>query len=105
MAISTVDWHQKNKDLGTRQQLRSNKLFIEPEDAKDLVEDSKLTLYKWGNSRVTKLEKNDNGDTSKVWLKLTPEDQDFKKTKIAHWVSAKDGDVSAILIDCNIITI
>ena len=90
----TVDWHPKNKELGTRQQLRSSKLYIEPEDATGLELDTKLTLYKWGNTRVTKIEKNDKGEITKINLKLTPEDQDFKKTKIAHWVSAKEGDVS-----------
>eukprot|EP00340_Litonotus_pictus_P012372 CAMPEP_0170535766 /NCGR_PEP_ID=MMETSP0209-20121228/101779_1 /TAXON_ID=665100 ORGANISM="Litonotus pictus, Strain P1" /NCGR_SAMPLE_ID=MMETSP0209 /ASSEMBLY_ACC=CAM_ASM_000301 /LENGTH=719 /DNA_ID=CAMNT_0010837065 /DNA_START=26 /DNA_END=2186 /DNA_ORIENTATION=+ len=87
-----VDWHPKNKELGQREQIRRANLFIEPEDAKDLVEGMKLTLYKWGNSRVTKVEKNDNDEIKKVFLRLTPEDQDFKKTKIAHWVSAKPED-------------
>jgi len=94
MANTIVDWHPKNKEIGQRTQIRSNKLFMEPEDAKDLVDDMKLTLYKWGNSRVTKLDRNENGEITKVYLKVTPEDLDFKKTKVAHWVSANEGDVS-----------
>lgn len=93
-SIVQVDWHQKNIELGKRDQIRSKKLFIEPEDAADLTEGAKLTLYKWGNTRVSKIEKNDKDEIVKVVLKLTPEDQDFKKTKVAHWVSAKEGDVS-----------
>lgn len=89
-----VEWHPKNKEYGSRKQFRSNHLLIEKEDGKDLVEDMKLTLYKWGNSRVTKLDKNDKGEIVKAYLKLTPEDQDFKKTKVAHWISSKEGHVS-----------
>lgn len=84
----------KIRNIGTRIQLRSNKLFIEVEDAKDLAIDMKLTLYKWGNSKVTHIEKNDSGEIIKINLRLTPEDQDFKKTKVAHWVSAKEEHVS-----------
>lgn len=86
-----VDWHPKNKELGVRKQFRSNRLLIETEDSKDLEIDTKLTLYKWGNSRITKLEKDENGQLKKIHLRLTPEDQDFKKTKVAHWISNKEG--------------
>lgn len=98
-SIVKVDWHQKNTELGQREQRRYHKLYMEPEDAKDLAVDMKFTLYKWGNTRVTKLEKNDNGDITKVFVKLTPEDKDFKKTKLAHWVSAKEGDVSDFMFN------
>ena len=52
-----VDWHQKNKELGKRIQKRYNKLVIEKEDANLLKEGQKLTLYKWGNTIVEKIEK------------------------------------------------
>lgn len=89
-----VDWHQK-VDLGKRAQLRSKKLFIEPEDAEGIEEGIKLTLYKWGNSRVTKVVKdNVSGKITQIAIKLTPEDQDFKKTKVVHWISADPSHVS-----------
>jgi glutamyl-tRNA synthetase len=87
-----VDWHQKNKELGQRQQIKSNHLIIESEDAKDIIEGQKLTLYKWGNSLVTKVEK--EGELVKsVLVKLTPEDLVFKNTKIVHWVPAGPQEV------------
>src|SRR3954467_5892061 len=49
-----VDWHPKNKEIGTREQHKFNKLLIEYDDAKELLDGQKLTLYKWGNSLVTK---------------------------------------------------
>jgi glutamyl-tRNA synthetase len=85
-----VDWHQKNKELGKRIQKRYKKLVIEKEDANLLKEGQKLTLYKWGNSIVEKIEK--DGDAIKeIHVKLTPEDKDFKKTTICHWVPMKEG--------------
>ena len=85
-----VDWHQKNKELGKRMQNRYNKLVIEKEDANLLKEGQKLTLYKWGNTLVEKIEK-DGDKITAVHVKLTPEDKDFKKTTICHWVPMKEG--------------
>ena len=85
-----VDWHQKNKELGKRIQKRYNKLVIEKEDANLLKEGQKLTLYKWGNSIVEKIEKEGDKITA-IHVKLTPEDKDFKKTTICHWVPMKEG--------------
>ena len=85
-----VDWHQKNKELGKRIQKRYNKLVIEKEDANLLNEGQKLTLYKWGNSIVQKIEK-DGDKITAVHIKLTPEDKDFKKTTVCHWVPMKEG--------------
>ena len=87
----TVDWHQKNKELGTRTQYRYNKLVIEKEDAANLVEGQKLTFYKWGNSIVTKIEKDESGKVTTIHVKMTPEDKDFKKTTVVHWVPMKEG--------------
>ena len=85
-----VDWHQKNKSLGKRIQNRYKKLVIEKEDANLLKEGQKLTLYKWGNSVVEKIEK-ENDVIKCIHIKLTPEDKDFKKTTICHWVPMKEG--------------
>ena len=85
-----VDWHQKNKDLGKRIQKRYKELVIEKEDAKLVKEGQKLTLYKWGNSVVEKIEK-EGEEIKNIHVKLTPEDKDFKKTTVCHWVPFKEG--------------
>ena len=85
-----VDWHQKNPQLGKRIQKRYNKLVIEKEDANLLKEGQKLTLYKWGNTIVEKIEKEGDKVTA-IHVKLTPEDKNFKKTTICHWVPMKEG--------------
>ena len=52
--------------------------MIEKEDAKLVKEGQKLTLYKWGNSVVEKIEK-EGEEIKNIHVKLTPEDKDFKK--------------------------
>ncbi len=92
-----VDWHPKDKSIGTRTQIRTNKLLIEYDDAKDIVDGQKLTLYKWGNSLVTKVEK--DGDVIKsITVKLTPEDLNFKKTKVVHWVPLAENTNTKVLL-------
>ena len=81
---------KKNKDLGKRMQKRYKELVIEKEDSKLLKEGQKLTLYKWGNSIVEKIIK-EGEDIKEIHVKLTPEDKDFKKTTICHWVPMKEG--------------
>ena len=85
-----VDWHQKNKELGKRILKRYKELVIEKEDSKLVKEGQKLTLYKWGNSIVEKIEK-EGDDIYCIHVKLTPEDKDFKKTTICHWIPKKEG--------------
>jgi glutamyl-tRNA synthetase len=92
-----VDWHAKNPSLGKKIQKRYNKLVIEKEDANLLKEGQKLTLYRWGNSIVEKIEK--EGDKINIiHVKLTPEDKDFKKTTVVHWVPMKEGLYSKAVI-------
>jgi len=93
-----VDWHQKNKSLGQRVQKRCKNLVIEKEDAATIVEGQKLTLYKWGNSIVEKVDKNDEGKVTCVYVKLTPEDKDFKKTHVCHWVPMKEGLYTKVVL-------
>ena len=85
-----VDWHQKNEELGKRIQKRYKELVIEKEDSKLVKEGQKLTLVKWGNSVVEKIEK-EGEDIKCIHVKLTPEDEDFKKTLKCHWIPMKEG--------------
>jgi glutamyl-tRNA synthetase len=94
-----VDWYIKDKSMGTRVQYRYNKNIIEYDDAKELVEGQKITLLKFGNSIVTKIEK-DNENITAVYAKLTPEDLDYKKTKKVHWVPLHDkANVKVTLVE------
>jgi len=55
-----------------------------------------LTLKTWGNSLVTKIEK-ENEKVTGVWIKLTPEDLVFKNSKIVHWVPLGENMVKLII--------
>lgn len=94
-----VDWHMKNKDLGKRKQFRCQKFFIEKEDGQNLVEGQKLTIYKWGNSKVTKVVKDETGKVIEAHIELTPEDKDFKKTTVVHWVPKKEGLYTKVILN------
>ena len=76
--------------MGKRTQYRNNRLYIEQDDAKELLEGQKLTIYKWGNSLVTKIEK-ENDKIIRVHANL-------KGTKVAHWVLKKEEFVIKNLI-------
>ena len=80
----------KKKELGKRIQKRYKELVIEKEDSKLVKEGQKLTLVKWGNSVVEKIEK-EGDDIKCIHIKLNPEDEDFKKTIKCHWIPMKDG--------------
>lgn len=93
--------------MGKRIQNRYNRLLIEQDDAKELVEGQKLTLYKWGNSLVNKIEK-ESDKIIRVTVTLTPEDLNFKGTKVAHWVPLKQNLVIfnfILFLNCNYLLI
>jgi hypothetical protein len=54
-----------------------------------------LTFKNWGNSLVTKVEK-ENDKVTGIWVKLTPEDLVFKNTKVVHWVPLGDNLVRLV---------
>jgi hypothetical protein len=81
--------------MGSRIQFHSKNVLIEYDDAKSIVEGQKLTLYRWGNTLVTKVEK-EGQEVKRVFVKLTPEDKVFKNTTIIHWVATGDNLVYTI---------
>jgi hypothetical protein len=80
-----------------RNQYRHNELLIEAADTTDMTEGKKLTLYRWGNSIITKLVKEDD-KVVKVHVDLTPDDKDYKKTKVIHWVPLNDKFTVKVLL-------
>lgn len=94
-----VDWHNKNKELGKRIQHRTQKMMIEKEDGQTLTEGQKLTIYKWGNSRVKSIVKDANGKVVEAHIEMTPEDLDFKKTTVVHWIPFKEGLYTKVIIN------
>jgi len=87
ITIETHPLHPKNPALGTKPVLFGKTLIVEKEDVRDLKVDEKITLMKWGNAIVKKVEEKDGTFVVQASLKL--DDKDFKKTKKLTWI-AKD---------------
>ena len=78
--------HPQNPSLGERVQFRGSSVFMEYDDVKELQEGEKITLMRWGNCKITKIEKGE-GEALLMEGELMPEDKDFKKTKKLNWIS------------------
>jgi len=65
--------------LGTRPQFRTKKLFIDHGDATTFKVDEKITLMKWANCKIDKIEPNQDGSIAFTGT-LLEEDKDFKNT-------------------------
>ena len=89
-------FNYQNKELGQRKLYYYNKILIENDDAKDLKEGDKITLLKWGNAFISKIEK--VGNSSKINVKLALDDKDFKKTAKLNWVPNHPNCVRNLLI-------
>ena len=93
----SVPLHAKNEAIGKKEMWFTKNIFIELDDAKTLVQGEKITLYKWGNCKVTEI-KQDNGTLSLIG-ELLPEDKDFKSTKKITWLAY----YAPLLIECKIV--
>ena len=79
--------HPKNPEMGQKLVITYNKVLLEYEDAKDIIEGEEITLLHWGNMKVHKVEK--HGDGSIVLKGVTYLQGNVKDTKKKlHWVPA-----------------
>lgn len=91
--------HPKNESLGTKAVIYGRELWIEKDDAVAIQEGEKITLMKWGNATITKIEKTDDGSLT-LFAKVDLADKDFKKTKKITWVTAdEDTTVEVTLVE------
>lgn len=95
--VKSVPKHAKAPELGERPLFRSANTFIENEDAQTFVVGEKVTLMRWGNVRITSIEKSESGQIHMTAEDL-PEDQDWKGTKKVNWISKDSPYVSKIRI-------
>jgi glutamyl-tRNA synthetase len=76
----SVPRHKKNPELGNKVVAYSNKIFIEGDDAKDLVEKEEVTLMDWGNVVIDSVAADPQGrKTFKAHLHLEGSVKDTKK--------------------------
>ena len=98
--------HKKNPAVGTKNTVFSSNLYLEFDDAKDLIEEEEITFMDWGNVIVKKVNWNsDKSALSSIDILLHLEG-DFKKTKKKlTWLSDAKGlsvdrtPVNVLLLD------
>jgi glutamyl-tRNA synthetase len=77
--------HQKNEAIGLKNITFSNHILLDQEDVKLMKLDEEITLMKWGNAYVRKI--NGSGPITDIELELHLEG-DFKKTSLkVTWLS------------------
>lgn len=84
----TVPLHQKNPALGTRPLFKSNEIYIEYDDAKDLKVDEKITLMNWGNCFIRAV--HTEGENILLEGELAESDTEYKSTKKLNWLPKCD---------------
>jgi glutamyl-tRNA synthetase len=70
----------KNPDAGTRELQLAARVLLERDDVKLLKEGEEITLMRWGNAIVERIEKDANGNAVAVHGRLNLEG-DFSKTE------------------------
>ncbi len=86
MEMVSVAMHQQNANLGNKVIYKSKKLMIESEDASSLKVDEKITLMKWVNAKIVKIEQKADGSLY-LEAEILEDDKDFKSTKKLNWIS------------------
>ena len=71
--------HPKNAAVGMKSVIYGQNLLVEKEDVKDVKVGEKITLMKWGNITVTRIEQ--DKDSVQLFATVDETDQNFKKTK------------------------
>lgn len=79
--------HPKDLSKGFRIVLKSSTIFIEKDDAKNLIEGKDATFINWGNLKIIELERDRNGAVVKVDARLNLENKDYKSTLKLTWVA------------------
>ena len=74
--------------MGNKILFKSNRLYIEFEDANCLKAGEKVTLMKWGNFLIESIKESENGSLI-LTANYLPDDKDFKSTKKINWLSTK----------------
>ena len=84
----SIQLHPQKPEMGTRVLRKYNKLYLEAEDVQSFVEGEEVTLVRWGNFVMDRVEKNDAGVVVALEGRFNAEAKNFSKTKKVTWVAA-----------------
>ncbi|XP_048579210.1 bifunctional glutamate/proline--tRNA ligase-like isoform X2 [Nematostella vectensis] len=79
--------HPKNPDVGTKAIWRGPRVMLEGEDAESLSVGDMVTLINWGNTKVSKINRNSKGKIESIEGELHLDNKDYKKTTKLTWLA------------------
>ncbi|PZC71862.1 hypothetical protein B5X24_HaOG212309 [Helicoverpa armigera] len=83
----TVALHPKNPDVGSKSVWVSNRLLIDPVDAKTLKEGENATFINYGNIMIDKIHKSADGTVTSIDATPNLDNKDYKKTLKLTWLA------------------
>lgn len=82
-----VQNHPKDVSIGFKDVLTSSRIFIENDDAINLVEGQNVTFINWGNLKIIEINKRQDGSVVRVHARLNLNDKDYKNTLKITWIA------------------
>lgn len=78
---------------------RSNVVYMDQIDAATYSVNEEITLLRWGNVKITSIEKSPEGAVVSMHGTYDPDATNFSKTKKATWLAKSDDVLPAIFMD------
>jgi len=87
VTIAQIPMHPQKPEMGTRVSRRTNRLLLDLEDANVLKDGDEVTLLRWGNFLVDKVERDSSGAATSVTGRCNAESTNFAKTRKLSWLA------------------
>ena len=93
--------HPKNESVGKKTVWYSSKILIDESDALTIKEEDMVTFMDWGNAKILKIHKtNDGRSVREVDAELHLDNKDFKKTLKITWLPLPSANTSFVPVKC-----
>jgi bifunctional glutamyl/prolyl-tRNA synthetase len=94
--------HPKNESIGKKTVWYNSKIRIDEADALTIKENEVVTFMDWGNLKILKIHKTDDGKSIKeIDAELNLENKDFKKTLKVTWLTEASSNFSYVPVKCH----
>ena len=93
--------HPKNESVGKKTVWFGPKILIDESDALTIKEDDMVTFMDWGNAKILKIHKtNDGKSIREIDAELHLDNKDYKKTLKITWLPMPSTNVSFVPVKC-----
>jgi len=99
ISAHSVQIHPSKPEMGNRVMRRFNKVYIDQIDAVTYSEGEEITLLRWGNMKLTKIEKDSSGKVLSMTGVYDATATNFSKTKKATWLAAVEDVVPVKFVE------